>query len=101
MCQRRRFPKAANLYRSREGRMVGLAMMQRWWKRFLYGAGAGHHLERCPFCGQTFDIRDLGQVLLHREHQLADDGPPGIGPTIKGDNPLLRNGVPFRRRRQG
>jgi hypothetical protein len=76
-------------------------MIQGWWKRFLYVAGASHHLERCPFCGQTFDIRDLGQVLLHRDHQLADDGPPSIGPTIKGDNPPLRNVVSFQRRRQG
>ena len=53
-------------------------MMRRWWKRFLYGVGAGHHLERCPFCGQTFDIRDLGQVLLHRDHLLAADDPPAI-----------------------
>ena len=27
--------------------------------------GAGCHDERCPFCGQIFNIRDLGQVLLH------------------------------------
>jgi hypothetical protein len=80
MCQRRRFPEAANLYRSRERSDGGAAMIQRWWKRFLYGAGAGHHLERCPFCGQTFDIRDIGQVLLHRDHQLADDGPPAFEP---------------------
>ena len=77
-------------------------MMRRWWKRFLYGVGAGHHLERCPFCGQTFDIRDLGQVLLHRDHLLAADDPPAIDLTIKGNNPpLLRNVVPFRRRREG
>jgi hypothetical protein len=101
MCQRRRFPEAANLYRSRERSDGGAAMIQRWWKRFLYGAGAGHHLERCPFCGQTFDIRDLGQVMLHRDHQLADDGPPAFEPPLKSDNPPLRNVVPFRRRCQG
>ena len=76
--------------------------MKTWWERFLYGVGAGHHLERCPFCGQTFDIRDLGQVLLHRDHLLAADHPPAIDLTIKGNTPqLLRNVVPFRRRREG
>jgi hypothetical protein len=77
--------------------MVELAMIQRWWKRFLYGAGAGHHLERCPFCGQTFDIRDLGQVLLHRDHQLADDGPPAFELTPDEGKPASRKVAVTRR----
>ena len=77
-------------------------MMRRWWKRFLYGVGAGHCLERCPFCGQTFDIRDLGQVPHPRDHLLAADDPPAIDLSIKGNNPPPpRNAVPFRRRREG
>ena len=77
-------------------------MMRRWWKQFLYGVGAGHHLERCLFCGQTFDIRDLGQVLLHRDHLLAADDPPASDQSIKANNPPPpRNVVPFRRRREG
>ena len=77
-------------------------MLRRRWKRFLYGVGAGHHLERCPFCGQTFDIRDLGQVLLHRDHLLAPDEPPAIDLTREKDKPsLLGKVVPLRRRREG
>jgi len=60
-------------------------MIRRWWKRYLYGGSAGHQLERCPFCGQTFDIRDLGQVLLHRDHQLAAGAPPAIELTSPGN----------------
>jgi hypothetical protein len=77
-------------------------MIRRWWNRYLHGVGAGHHLERCPFCAQTFDIRDLGQVLLHRDHLLAAGGPHAIEPTPEEDNPPpLRNVAPFRRRREG
>jgi len=43
-------------------------MIRRWWKRYLSGVGAGPHLERCPFCGETFDIRD-SQVLVHYNHR--------------------------------
>jgi hypothetical protein len=101
MCQRRRFPEAANLYRSRERSDGGAAMIQGWWKRFLYRAGAGHHLERCPFCGQTFDIRDVGQVMLHRDHQLAAGAPPAIELTPDEGKPASRKVAPFRRRREG
>ena len=77
-------------------------MLRRWWKRYLYGVDAGHNFERCPFCGQTFDIRDIGQVLLHRDHQLAAGAPPAIELTPqKGKPTSLRKVVPFRRRREG
>ena len=77
-------------------------MIRRWWKRYLYGVFAGYHFECCPFCGQTFDIRDLGQVLLHRDHLLAPDERPAIHLTReKGKPPSRRNVVPFRRRREG
>ena len=79
-------------------------MIRRWWKRYLYGVFAGHHFERCPFCGQTFDIRDLGQVLLHRDHLLAPDERPAIDLTQlakKTSRHHSRNVVPFRRRREG
>ena len=77
-------------------------MIRRWWKRYLYGVGAGHHVERCPFCGQTFDIRDLGQVLVHFNHQLAAGTPPAIDLTPEEDKPpSLCNVVPFRRRPEG
>ena len=76
-------------------------MIRRWWKRYLYGAGAGHHFEACPFCGQTFDIRDIGQVLLHRNHQLADGAPPAIElPPQEGKLASLRKVAPFQRRRE-
>jgi hypothetical protein len=79
--------------------MVVLAMIRRWWERYLYVAGAGHHFERCPFCGQAFDIRDLGQVLLHRDHQLAAGAPPAIELIPQEGKPAsLRKVVPFRRR---
>jgi hypothetical protein len=78
-----------------------LAMIRRWWKRYLYGLGAGNNLERCPFCDQTFDIRDPGQVLVHHNHQLAAGAPPAIDRTPEDDPPPLRNVVPFRRRRGG
>ena len=77
-------------------------MIRRWWKRYLSGVGAGPHLERCPFCGETFDIRDLGQVLLHCDHQVAAGAPPAIDLTREeGEPPSLGNVVPFRRRREG
>jgi hypothetical protein len=34
------------------------------------------HLEHCPFCGEMFDMRDLGQVLEHDDRQLAEGAPP-------------------------
>jgi hypothetical protein len=46
-------------------------MIRRWWRRYFYGVGAGPYLERCPFCGETFDIRDSCQVLVHYKHQVT------------------------------
>jgi len=55
--------------------MVGWEMDRMWWQDCLRGVAAGapdnpvaeesRHIERCPFCGRTFDVRDLGQVLEH------------------------------------
>ena len=48
-----------------------------WWRGLNLGKpgvpadGGADHFERCPFCGQVFDMRDLGQVLEHYECQLA------------------------------
>jgi hypothetical protein len=93
--------------------------MWKWWKRYLYGVGAGDHdsaeierfshiaadwldhLERCPFCGQTFDIRDVGQVLLHRNHLFAASGSPAVDPFPEEYKaPSLGNVVPLRPRRK-
>jgi hypothetical protein len=77
-------------------------MIRRWWKRYLYGVGAGPHLERCPFCGETFDIRDFCQVMVHYKHQVAAGAPPAIDLTRKEDEPPLPGKVvSFRRRREG
>jgi hypothetical protein len=38
--------------------------------------GSGDHLECCPFCGRLFDVRELGQVFEHYDHQLAAGAPP-------------------------
>jgi hypothetical protein len=48
------------------------------------------HLERCPFCGGLFDMRDLGQVFEHYDHQLAAGAPPAIDETPLADRPLIR-----------
>ena len=78
-------------------------MIRRWWERYLHGVGAaGNHLERCPFCGQTFDIRDPCQVLMHYNHQAAAGTTPPIDlPPEEDKPPSLRNAVPFRRRGEG
>ena len=34
------------------------------------------HFAVCPFCGGTFDLRELDQVLEHYDHQLAAGAPP-------------------------
>jgi hypothetical protein len=86
--------KATNLQRRHEGAAM-VEMIRRWWKRYLFSAGASYHLERCPFCGQMFDIRDLGEVFLHRDHLLASGGPPPEEEMSPADV------VPFRRRHEG
>jgi hypothetical protein len=77
-------------------------MIRRWWKRYLSGVGAGPHLERCPFCGETFDIRDSCQVLVHYNHQVTAGAPTAIDPTREeGEPPSVGKVVPLRRRREG
>jgi hypothetical protein len=36
-------------------------------------AGEQDHILECPVCGQTFDMRDLGQALDHWHDGPADD----------------------------
>ena len=58
-------------------------MDRKWWQDCFRGMAAGApdnpvtdeswHVERCPFCGQDYDIRDIGQVLEHYDHQLGGD----------------------------
>jgi hypothetical protein len=36
-------------------------------------AGEHDHFPECPVCGQTFDMRDLGQALDHWHDGPADD----------------------------
>lgn len=50
-------------------------------------SGQGH-VERCPFCSEAFDRRDLGQVLAHYDHQLAAGAAPAI--EIGPDEDLMR-----------
>ncbi len=69
-------------------------MMRRWWKQNLFSVGASYHLELCPFCGQTFDIRDLDEVFLHRGHLLASGGPA----PEEGIRPAAGNVLTFNRR---
>lgn len=85
-------------------------MILRWWKRYLDGIRAGvpsepdesDHSEICPFCDETFDMRDLRQVLEHFDHQLTAGAPPAIALTPDEDlAPHQRKVVPFRRRREG
>jgi hypothetical protein len=87
-------------------------MDRMWWQDCFRGVAAGapdnpvaeesRHIERCPFCGRTFDVRDLGQVLEHYDHQLAARAPPAIDLMPDGDlTGHLRKVVPFRRRREG
>jgi hypothetical protein len=45
------------------------------------------HFERCPFCSQVFDLRDLGQVLTHYDCPLAAGAPPSKDLTRKEDRP--------------
>jgi len=37
-------------------------------------AGEHDHFLECPVCGQTLDMRDLGQALDHWHDGPADDG---------------------------
>ena len=31
----------------------------------------GHHFMQCEFCGEEFDCRNLGEVLVHEGHSHA------------------------------
>ena len=47
--------------------------------------------ERCPFCGQAFNARDLQQVLPHFEHQLAA-GAPRPEKLVRHEDPAVPGG---------
>jgi len=69
-------------------------MTKRWWDGLSLGrpgkpsepvASEREHLERCPFCGTLYDMRDLGQVFEHYDHQLAAGVPPAKDLTTEED----------------
>jgi hypothetical protein len=51
--------------------------IRQWWKRHFNREVGGDmasesgDFQRCSCCGQTYDTRDLQQVLPHFEHQLG------------------------------
>jgi hypothetical protein len=53
------------------------------------------HLERCPFCGRMFDMRELGEVLEHYDHQLAAGVPAGDLAPEQDKPPGVREVIPF------
>ena len=64
------------------------------------------HFQRCPFCGETFDLRDLGQVFPHYDCQfardrLASDAQAAADFTAQDDRtpPQSANVIPLRRAR--
>jgi hypothetical protein len=67
-----------------------------WWRGLDLGrpgdpaspaATESDHLERCPFCGRMFDLRDLVLVCEHYNHQLAAGAPPTLDLTPDSDGP--------------
>ena len=71
---------------------------RRWWEGLELGIGGTRdlavvgtepgHFERCPFCG----VRDLGQVLMHYDCQLAAGAPPAVNLTSKAEKRSGRGG---------
>jgi hypothetical protein len=78
-------------------------MIRRWWKRHfhvLVGADVVSEpadFERCSCCGQTYNTRDLQQVLPHFEHQLGLGAEPVTGSLSNESLPSFGNVVPLRR----
>ena len=69
--------------------------MRQWWIRHFSEASAD--IERCSCCGQTYNTRDLQQVLPHFEHQLGLGAEPVTGSLSNESSPSFGNVVPFRR----
>ena len=81
--------------------------IRQWWMRHFNSevgadmASESHHFERCSRCGQTYDTRDLEQVLPHFEHQLGLSAELMKGPLSDGHlRAPFGNVVPFRRARK-
>jgi len=80
-------------------------MIRQWWKwHFNVRVGANvagepGDFERCSCCGQTYNTRDLQQVLPHFEHQLGlSVQAPNVSISDEDVQAPVRNIVPFRRR---
>ncbi len=77
--------------------------IRQWWKRGLNSeAGAEvesepDDFERCSCCDQTYNTRDLQQVLPHFEHQLGLGAEPVTGSLSNKSLPSFGNVVPLRR----
>jgi hypothetical protein len=77
--------------------------IRQWWMRHFnseVGAGIASEsgdFERCSCCGQTYDTRDLQQVLPHFEHQLGLGAEPVTGSLSNESSPSFGNVVPLRR----
>ena len=81
--------------------------IRQWWIRHFNGevgadrASESGDFERCSCCGQTYDTRDLQQVLPHFEHQLGLSAELMKGPLSDGQlRAPFGNVVPFRRVRK-
>jgi hypothetical protein len=70
--------------------------MRQWWIRH-FNREASADIERCSCCGQTYNIRDLQQVLPHFEHQLGLSGEAVTGSLSYESLPSFGNVVPLRR----
>lgn len=78
--------------------------IRQWWIRYFNSevgadvASESDDFERCSCCGQTYNTRDLQQVLPHFEHQLGLGAEFIKGPLSDEDlQAPLGNVVPFRR----
>jgi hypothetical protein len=77
--------------------------MRKWWIRHFKSeasadvASGSDELERCSCCGETYNSRDLQQVLPHFEHQLGLGAEPVTQSRPDKSLPSFGNVVPLRR----
>ena len=77
--------------------------IRQWWMRHFNSevgvdiASESGDFERCSCCGQSYDTRDLQQVLPHFEHQLGLGAEPVTGSLSSESLPSFENVVPLRR----